>query len=403
MVEKGLVDFFEKFLEREPLFQDKKILQSGHIPDKISHRGEQIKQLAEILAPCLRSEMPSNIFIYGQTGSGKTLVTKYITNQLIEVSQSKQIGYKILYVNCKLRRVADTEYRIIAQLARELGKAIPATGLPTDEVYTIFFSTIENEKQLFTIILDEVDRLVERTGDGILYNLLRINSELKNSKVSLIGISNNLQFINDLDPRVRSSLSEEEIIFPPYNALQIRDILAERSKAAFKPGVIAEGVIEKCAAYAAKEHGDARRALELLRVTGELAERDCVKKITLKYVDKAEEKIERDRFLELIKIQPKQYQCVLYAIFLVSLKRKEAIFTGEVYEVYKRLCSRISLRPLTQRRISDIIGELDMMGVVNTNVISKGRYGRTREISLTIPKSTEPNIKKMLEEGLGFF
>ncbi len=402
-MQKGLVNFFEKFLEKEPLFKDKEILQASYMPDNIVHRDEQIKQIAEILAPCLRLELPSNLFVYGQTGTGKTLITKYITNQLTQVSKSKGIDYGLLYVNCKLKRVADTEYRIIAHLARDLGKAIPPTGLPTDEVYEIFFTTLEKEKRLFTIVLDEIDQLVEKAGDGILYNLLRINSELKNSRVSIIGVSNNLQFINILDPRVRSSLSEEEVIFPPYNALQIKDILLKRAKKAFKQGVIAEGVIEKCAAYAAKEHGDARRALELLRVTGELAERDCVKKVTIKYVDKAEEKIEKDRFLDLIKIQPKQYQCVLYAVFLVSLKRKEAIFTGEVYEVYKRLCSQAGLRPLTQRRISDIIGDLDMMGLINTKIISKGRYGRTREISLTVPKSTEENIKKMLEDGLGVF
>lgn len=402
-MEKGLVNFFEKFLERESFFKDKKILQSVYIPDKILHRDEQIKQMAEILAPCLRLELPSNVFIYGQTGAGKTLVARHVANQLIEITNSRNISYNVLYVNCKLKRVADTEYRIIAQLARELGKAIPPTGLPTDEVYDIFFKAIDNKKQLFTIILDEIDQLVERAGDGVLYNLFRINSELKNSQVSLIGISNNLQFINTLDPRVRSSLSEEEVLFTPYNAMQIKGILNERAEAALKKDMLADGVIEKCAAYAAKEHGDARRALELLRVTVELAERECVKKITLDYVDRAEEKIERDRFLELIKIQPKQYQCVLYAIFLVSLKRKEGIFTGEVYEIYKRLCLQIDLRPLTQRRISDVISELDMMGLVNTKVISKGRYGRTREIYLTVPKSTEENIRKMLEEGLGFF
>jgi cell division control protein 6 len=98
--------------------------------------------------------------------------------------------------------------------------------------------------------------------------------------------------MDHLDPRVKSSLGEEELVFPPYNALQLQDILKERAESAFKEGTLQEGVIAKCAAYAAREHGDARRALDLLRVAGELAERESSKKITLEHIDAANQKIE---------------------------------------------------------------------------------------------------------------
>jgi Cdc6-like AAA superfamily ATPase len=42
-----------------------------------------------------------------------------------------------------------------------------------------------------------------------------------------------------------------------------------------------------------------------------------------------------------------------------------------------------------------------MLGIIYARVISKGRYGRTREISLSIPESTQPSIKKLLEKELG--
>jgi len=400
MVQKGLTGFFEKFLTKESLFINKNMLQSAYSPDLILHRNNQIQQMANILGPSLRLEKPSNLFVYGKTGVGKTLSIKYTAAQMLSVAKKESIPLKIFYINCKLRKVADTEYRLIAQLVRELGKDIPPTGLPTEEVYNIFFNIIDKEKYLFILILDEIDQLVKKAGDELLYNLTRINTELKNSQISIIGISNDLIFVDNLDPRIKSSLSEEEILFPPYNALQIQDILNQRAKEAFKKDVVEQGVIEKCSAYAAREHGDARRALELLRVAGEIAERNGYLKVKIKHIDEAENKIERDRIVDIITTQPKQFQAVLYAIFSLYTKNNNLIFTGKTYEVYKGICFRSGLRPLTQRRISDIIAELDMLGIINARVISKGRYGRTREISLAIATSSKSKIKKILEEGL---
>ncbi len=403
-MKKELNNIFEQFLKKESLFKNKRALQSTYVPKEIKHRDKQVTQIANILSPALRQEKPSNVFIYGKTGTGKTLSVKYLTEQMQTISDNKKIPLKIIYVNCKLKKVADTEYRLIAQLTREFGKQIPVTGLPTDEVYNLFFKALDQEKKTVLLILDEIDQLVNKTGDELIYNLIRINSELKNTQTNIIGISNSLVFANNLDPRVKSSLSEEEVIFPPYNAVQLKDILTQRSEEAFKLGVLGEGVIQKCAAYAAREHGDARRALELLRVAGELAERNDVKKITMAHLDQAEDIIERDRVLEIIKNQPKQFQATLYSIILNNKSDKKIrnnhIQTGDVYSTYMELCNRTGLRPLTQRRVSDIIGELDMLGIINAKVISKGRFGRTREISIILPSSIELKIKKLLEEDL---
>ena len=135
---KKISKFFEKFLTRDTLFKDKQVLQMNYIPDDITHRDEQVDQIAEILAPSLKKQKPSNVFIYGKVGSGKTLVIKYITNQLLGTANKLNIPLKILYINCKLKRVADTEYRLMAQLIRDFGQDIPTTGLPTDEIYKTF-------------------------------------------------------------------------------------------------------------------------------------------------------------------------------------------------------------------------------------------------------------------------
>lgn len=398
---KDINNIFEQFLKKESLFKEKKVLQSLYIPDEVKHRDEQIMQIANILAPALRMEKPSNIFIYGKTGTGKTLSVRYLAEQMLTLADNKKIPLKIVYLNCKLKKIADTEYRLIAQLTREFGKEIPPTGLPTDEVYNIFFKTIDEEKRIILLVLDEVDRLVEKAGDELIYNLTRVNSELKQAQMSFIGISNNLIFSNNLDPRVKSSLSEEEVVFPPYNAIQIQDILKRRAHEAFKDGVLDDGVIQKCAAYAAREHGDARRAIDLLRVAGELAERKSRTKITTVDIDEAEDAIERDKVIEIVKNQPKQYQATLYAIIMnKNNSRTHTVQTGDVYDAYHQLCTKTGLRPLTQRRVSDIVAELDMLGIINAKVISKGRFGRTREISMLLPTQVELKAKKILEDDL---
>ncbi|MBW2972354.1 ORC1-type DNA replication protein [Candidatus Woesearchaeota archaeon] len=401
MDEKGLDTFFETYLKKDPLFIEKGVLQSAHTPDDIPHREEQIKQIANILAPALRMERPSNIFIYGKTGTGKTVCAKHTTKKLQEVAQQNNIPLEIIYVNCKLSKTADTEYRLVAHLAREFGKEIPSTGLPTGEVYGIFYRAIDDKKRMIIIVLDEIDQLINKTSDEILYNLTRINSELKNAQISIIGISNDLVFADNIDPRVKSSLSEEELVFPPYNAIQIQDILKQRTAKAFKPGALEQGLLEKCAAYAAKDHGDARRALELIRVAGELAERNNENKIEIRHLDMAEEKIEKDRVVDTITTQPQQFKATLYAAMSLGKDKKGTIYTGDIYDIYKEICTKTGLRPLTQRRISDVIAEFDMLGIINAKVISKGRYGRTREISIAIPPAIEPKIKEIIVKDLG--
>ena len=195
-------------------------------------------------------------------------------------------------------------------------------------------------------------------------------------------------------------MSEEEIVFTPYNAIQIKNILEQRAKEAFKEKSLEQGLIEKCAAYAAREHGDARRALELLRVAGELAERAGENNVKISYLDRAEQKIEKDRVIDVVKNQPKQYQVVLYGICHVCKNKQKHVFTGEVYEVYQQLCKQTALRPLTQRRVSDIIAEFDMLGIIQAKVISKGRYGRTREIRLMPNTTLNSKIINALKEEL---
>lgn len=397
MSQTNIKSMFTDYIDKDSVFKDKEPLTTNWKPDNILHRDQQINNLASILAPSLRGDDPSNVFIYGSVGTGKSLITKHVTNELRDVAGEEDVDLNIVYINCKMKKVADTEYRLLAKLAGELGDEVPSTGLPTDEVYNRFFEALQKQKGVVIIALDEIDALVKKVGDEFLYNLTRINDDLDQTKVSIVGISNDLNFTEYMDSRVKSSLSEEEIIFPPYNAIELREILKDRAEKGFVEESLQDGVISKCSALAAQEHGDARRALDLIRVAGELAERSSEERVLKDHVDMAQDKIERDRIVETVRSQPKHSKLVLYTI-LEMTEDEDEIATGDVYSEYKDLCDNVDVSNLTQRRVSGLISELDMLGVINAKVISKGRYGRTRQISVDLSDGIRSQIRELVEE-----
>jgi cell division control protein 6 len=397
-MQRSLNDIFQKYVDNKSIFNKKDVLTINFTPENVPHRDKEIEQVALILAPVLRNEKPSNIFVYGKTGTGKTLVITKTINTLLKTAQKNRIPFRSFYLNCKMRRVADTEYRLLTQLIHNFGETVPYTGLPTNELYDKFFSHLDSKKQNILLVIDEIDALVNKIGSDILYNITRINQELKKSKLTIVGISNNIQFMESLDARVKSSLSEEEIIFPPYNASEIRDILSERVEKAFNAGVVPNSVIAKCSALAAQEHGDARKALDLLRVSGEIAERINSDNIIETHVDMAQQKLDTDRVVETIRSQPKQSQLVFSAILNLHKKGEKNIHTGDVYDLYTQLCVKNNITTLTQRRVSDLIAELDMFGIINATVLSKGRYGRTRKININLSKQLVNKLHDLIKK-----
>lgn len=383
---------FERLSKGPILFQDRKVLWHSFVPDTLPHREDQITQIGSILASGLKGSQPSNIFVYGKPGTGKTAVTRYVLRELTLKFGELQLPFKAVYLNC---RNVDTDYRVLARICAALGQKVPFTGLPTDEVHSRLIDLLESQDLLTIIVLDEADQLVLKSGDNTLYKLSRINYDLEDSRVSLIGISNDLRFPEYLDPRVLSSLSEEKVVFHPYAAMQLQDILRRRAIIGLQKGVLEEpGVVNLCAALAAREEGDARRALDLLRVAAEIAERESSERVYVSHVEKARRSIERDTVIEVVRTLPVQQKLILYAIYLLSKHQHPHPVTGEVQDVYGDLCSALGMDTLTQRRVSGLISDLDAMGLVNAKVVSKGRYGRTKTIRLSVP---EKMVAEVLE------
>jgi cell division control protein 6 len=379
-----LDEVFENFVNNAKIFRDREVLRHDYLPGRLPHREEQIKQLGQTLAPALKGARSSNVFIYGKTGTGKTAVTKYVLSHLEFKAKEFNAPVKFCYVNC---RMAGSEYRVFAGLCQRMGMDVPFTGLSVGEVFDRFKASVDFSRVMFMIVLDEADALIKSRGDGLLYELTRVNESLRNSKVSLIAISNDLRLKDFLDPRVLSSLSEEEIVFKPYDAGELRNILLERTKAAFSEGSISDGALGLCAALAAAEHGDARRALDLLRVAGEVAERKCATTVCEEHVREAEKNIEHNRVAVALQNLTLHSKLVVLSVYHLSRADSHGTFTGEISEVYNEISGELGVAPLTQRRLSTLVNELDAMGLVNAKVVSMGRYGRTKKIRLDITRN----------------
>jgi cell division control protein 6 len=401
---------FKDYLEVKSIFKrDRDVLRPSYIPDKLLHRDEQINQIASILVSALRGDQPSNILVFGKTGTGKTATAKFLGKEIQTAAEGLPEPFRdvrYIYINCE---VVDTQYGVLQNIGNhfieEFDERIPPTGWSTERVYNILWEKLDKTPKVVVVVLDEIDRFVYKSGDDTLYHLTKINDDLKNAKISLIGISNDLKFTELLDPRVRSRLSDEKIVFPPYDADQLKDILFQRASMAFEEGVIGEGVIGLCAAVEAHEHGDARRALDLLRVAAEIAERSQETEINENHVIKAKNKIELDCVIEAVRTLPVQSKLVLLAILLGEENGNSKQMTGDVYTAYKELAKKTSTSILSQRRIADLISELDMMGLVSARVKSFGRGGRTREILVSVPLLETKRILErdpMLEPVKGY-
>ena len=383
-------NIFEKILGQDSLFIDRKAFDHAFEPSNLPHRDHEVEALVRNLVDALNGHIPSNMLLYGVPGSGKTVVTRFVLGQLLDKGVEMGQPVQTYEINC---RNVDTKYRVVqtiaSQLARRGDTPIPFTGWPTDRVLETLIYRMDRATGVHIIVLDEIDNLVSRAGDDLLYNLTSLNTVLRNARCCIIGISNDLHFTQQLDPRVSSRLSQEDLVFHPYGALEIQDILNERVETGLREDVLEGGVLELCAALAAQEHGDARRALDLLRISVQKAEQRAQARVDPKHVRLAQSQLEYDQVTPVLKSLPLHQKVVLFAIIMNEENGLRNISTGEVYRTYADACMKIGVEPLTPRRISSLLNELDTLGLIMARNVSKGRGGRSKQVNSAIPKAID--------------
>ena len=377
------------------IIKNRDILHFTYIPEIIQHRNSEQEQVTQSLLPILKQSRPSNLLVYGKPGTGKTLVVKKVLSKIQDRVEKSNFPIKLIYTNAKEET---TLYGLLVSLGRQLGlseKDLPGTGLAISEVFKRILNNINNEKVNAVFVIDEIDylaQLVSKTGKDILYQLTRANERLDQGSLTLVGISNDLTFKEKLDPRVISSLGEEEIVFTNYNVEQIKKILEERINQAFIPNSVQEPALNLCAALAGGEHGDARRAIDLIRVAGEIAERQQSEIVTKEHVREASQKIEENKEETSLKSYPLHEKLVILAIM-----KSGGPSTGEIYSSYKALCKAVGRDELTQRRITQMLSEIELSGIITGRLVHQGIHGRTKKYKLTISPEM---VKKTFKDDL---
>ena len=383
-------NIFEKILGQDSLFTDRKAFDHAFEPKRLPHRDHEVDALVMNLVDALNGHIPSNMLLYGVPGSGKTVVTRYVLGQLREKGAEMGQLVKTYEINC---RNMDTKYRVVQSIATQLAQRgevpVPFTGWPTDRVLETLVERMSRAGGVHIIVLDEVDNLVDKGGDDLLYALTILNTLLSDGRCSIIGISNDLNFTQHLDPRVSSRLSQEDVVFHPYVATEIQNILSERAAMGIREEVLEEGVIRLCAALAAQEHGDARRALDLLRISVQKAEQRGQGKVNTKHVRLAQSQLEYDQVTPVVRTLPLHQKLVLFSICINEENGLRNISTGEIYRTYSEACSKIGIEPLTTRRVSSLLNELDTIGLIMARNVSKGRGGRSKQVNSAIPKAID--------------
>jgi cell division control protein 6 len=386
-------NIFARAASGKSLVKSWQFLNIDYVPEKLPFRDEEIRTLAQVLSTIFKNARPSNLLLFGKPGTGKTAAARNVMERLSKKAEELKMDVKVLFINAKS---AGSAYKVLFEIAEDLGinkereKQVHFTGLSMGEATDRILQYIQKKNLGVVMAIDEIDSLVDKSGDDILYNFTRANQKMNGGFITLIGISNSLTFKDKLDPRVRSSLSEEELVFNPYTVDQLRQILHDRAKVSFNEGAISDAAVNLCAAIAGREHGDARKAIDLLRVSAELAEREGATRVDEKHVRAGEDRMERDAPFIALKNATTHNKLVILAV----MKSKTGT-TGDVYDTYLSMCKETEQKPLTQRRMTQIISDLELQGLLSTDIVNQGRYGRSQKIKITVPLTT---VRQALKE-----
>jgi cell division control protein 6 len=371
-----MADGDDLFIREDAIFANKELLEINHLPEKgrIVGRDEEISNLANAVNPAIFNQSPSNVLIFGKTGTGKSLCAKHVSKRLIQTASEEDVDATFAYVDCAQD---STETQAVQTIASELNREatsinIPDKGISTSNYYKRLWDILDSLYDVTLIILDEIDKL---NDDDILMQLSRAGEagKIESCKIGVIGISNKIKYKERMDERVKSSLCEREFVFPPYNANQLKAIMRARDDS-FKHGVLDDGVIPRVAALAAREHGDARKAIDMLRYAGEIAQSKNAKTVKEEFVTEARKRAETDRFRELIRGSTPHSRYVLQALTVLSLdsQSKTGFRTTRIFDTYKQICRQESSDPLSLRRVRDLLKEHAFLDVIEQSRHSGG-------------------------------
>lgn len=287
----------------QPILIDESLFDETFTPERLVSREEQIKEIARCLSPMKNGKSARNLFIYGPPGTGKTSVCKWLMNE--------QFPKNSAYVNCWSKR---TTHKIMEDILLQLGQMVHGRESASELI-----KKFEKLGKKVVVCLDESDHI--RDPD-VLYVLTR-------SACNVILISNQSFPLSLIDSRIRSSLLINEIEFRSYSADDISQILKERVAYGIRPAAVDDSMLSLIARMCS---GDARVALQTLKIAAKEAESKDANRITIeeiKYAIKCSRKYKLSYLLSKLNV----HQKTIYEI----LKGNGRMESGKLFATYSKV------------------------------------------------------------------
>jgi cell division control protein 6 len=377
------------FQRDQQVFADAAPLDDSYEPEDIRERDDELEKYQRALQPVIDNRPTSNIFLYGKTGTGKTVATKFMLSHLeSDAASYDDVNLSTVWVSCEN---LSSSYQVAVALVNELRDAqgrdrISTTGYSQQRVFDLLYEELETVGGTIILVLDEIDNIGH--SDDILYGLprARSNGYVTEARPVIVGISNDFQFRDNLSPKVKDTLAEKEILFPPYDADQLRSILQPRAEKAFHDGVINDEVVPLCAALAAQDTGSARQAIRLLREAGELAQAETAEYVTDNHVRRAQDELEKNQLYEGMQELTTQGHAVLCALAYYQATDAVPVRSRELYDKYVTICDQLDADSVSERRVRDHLTDMNMLGLICVHERNEGlSAGRYHEYELDIP------------------
>ena len=360
------------FQDRSSVFDDESVLAEEYTPQELPERETELTELGTALSPGLGTGTPHDVFLQGKTGQGKTAAARFILNEFEQQAAENGVKLTTIFHSCAGQ---NSSYQVVCDLVEQQTGENP-NGHSKRKVFDYFYDILNNTGGTVILVLDEVDSIGQ--DDLLLYELSRAKDNDHIDKavdVSMIGISNDGNFLADLSPKVKDSFRERRVMFDAYDASQLRSILERRVENAFVDGVVDDSAIALCAGYAANDQGSARQAIDYLYEAGEIALKQGDEEVTDEHAQQAEAKVDRRSVMRSIEGLTLQDHLGLLALVLLESKGETPARTRQVYATYREVCKELGTNDISLDRVRDHLKELDLLGVTQYSTRTAGSEG----------------------------
>jgi len=392
------------------VFANKDLVRSDTIidEDRIVGRDDQLGRVVDNLKPVLQNEGIPDMLLSGPSGTGKSLIIHAVCKQIVELCESQGKTFGVLSINCEGPKTADRAvYRLVKAAANDLGvdPGVPQTGVSTDQKLERLYELMREYYDGVIFILDEIDMLEgpyqEAEYNSLIYQLSRARKLADfDGPISLTTITNYADFMKDLNSRAQSSYNPDDIFFDDYDANQLRSILRNRQDA-FKPDSLADDVVPLVAAFGSQTHGDARKAIDLLRWAGELAERRGADTVIETDVRDAQEKYTENRKLRHISGISTQKKLSIYAVAATAnyaREHPEWIPAGPAFKTYQFIADTMDADQYSRETFVNHVTEQSTYGVLDFERRGKGR-GRGVHMYFSLSEDPETIMETIREDS----